>query len=172
MGLTKHFGSIVLGSFMILLFGWLNTIMTFIKEKLELTYRRTMNQKHCFNPFFHCVEWLFKCVRYNTETAYIMVAYRGEPFINSGLLTSYVIDEYYEIFSEISALTTFLAVGLNLVCSLVPSVIFYYVFEYITWYTTYLSSSLHPALVTINFLNDSWIKLIQIGDRTVVSYQC
>ena len=152
LGLTKNFGSIAFGSFMILTFGWLNTILTFIKEKIEITYRRHSGEKSCFNSFYNCHLWFFnKYIRYNTEIAYMMVAYRGDPFIISGIYTSYIIDEYYEIFSEISALTNLLAVGLNIVCSLVPSVIFYFVFEYISWYGLNLSSSLHPALVIFLF---------------------
>ena len=109
-----------------------------------------MNQKSCFNSFYRCFLWFFNnCMRYNTEIAYLMVAYKGDPFIISGIYTSYIIDEYYAIFSEISALTSLLSIGLNIVCSLIPSVIFYYVFEYISWYGLYLSSSIHPALVYI-----------------------
>ena len=121
-------------------------------EKLEITYKRTMNQKSCFNSFYRCFEWFFnRFIRYNTETAYIMVAYKGDPFIPAGLLMSHIIDEYYDIFSEISTLTTLLAVGLNIVCSLIPSFVFYYVFEYIPWYGMNLSSSIHPALVIYKF---------------------
>lgn len=148
LGLTKHFGSLTLGSFMILTFGWLNSILTFTKERLEFSYQRRMSQKSCFNSIYKCFFWFFKkYIRFNTKIAYMMVAYKGNSFISSGRYMSQIIDEYYDIFSEISALTALFAFGLNLVCSFIPSLIFYYVFEYIPWYGLYLSSSLHPAMV-------------------------